>query len=217
MKRMTALIVGGTSGVGLGVAKSLAEKHDLILVFRENGDRAESAAAGLRELFPETRVEICRHPLVHPDDTQTLISKVRGLRPGGIEILVNAFGSYEDELFLTQSKEKIESALAQHLLLPILLCRYALEDMYRLGFGRIINIGSIGSDYVKRGQVAYSAAKAGLEGFTKALAMESAGRNVTVNLIRPALIQTPSTAAHLAKLIDGPRKLRNIVPVGFLG
>lgn len=80
-----------------------------------------------------------------------------------------------------------------------------------------MNIGSIGSYYVKRGQVAYSTAKAGLEGLTKALAMEAGTRGITVNLVRPALVQTPSTEAHLSKLIEGSRKQRNIVPVGSWG
>lgn len=215
--RRTALIVGGTSGVGFGVAQSLALHHDLILVFREDTSRAEKVMTDLSEAHPGSRIQLCQFPLVKAEDAQNLIQKVRELRSGGVEILVNAFGDYEDELFLTQSRESIERTLTQQLLLPALLCRYALEDMYRLSFGRIINVGSIGSYYVKRGQVAYSTAKAGLEGLTKALAMEAAARQVTVNLVRPALIQTPSTEAHLAKLTTGDRKLRNIVPVGSWG
>lgn len=217
MIRRTALIVGGTSGVGLGVATSLAPYHDLILVFRDNADRAEQAARLVREVHPGAQVDICQFPLVNSVDPQNLIQKVRAMRPGGAGILVNAFGAYHDELFLTQSPESIERTLMEQLVLPTLMCRYALEDMYRQSFGRIINIGSIGSYYVKRGQAAYSTAKAGLEGLTKALALEAAARQVTVNLIRPALIQSPSTEAHLTKLTEGNRKLRQIVPVGFWG
>ena len=89
--------------------------------------------------------------------------------------------------------------------------------MYRSRFGRIVCIGSISSQYVKRGQVAYSAAAAGLEGMTKALALEVAGRGITVNLIRAGLVSGASLSAHQQVLAQSGRDLKKLIPVGRLG
>lgn len=206
--RRTALIVGGTSGIGLAIAEALAPDHDLILV---------SSGRGSREIDQQFlgRAQVLQHDLKKPCDIPALAAEI----PAGtnIGILVNSFGRRRDDLFLLQSSDQIEALIVEHLLLPTLLCRFALESMFRLGFGRILNIGSIGSRHVKSGQVAYAAAKAGLEGLTRALALEAAHRGVTVNLIQPGLIATPSTEAHLDKLKEKHPKLRSVVPRGRFG
>lgn len=216
-ERYTAVIVGGCSGIGAGMALSLAEDHDLILVYRQNQVRAESFLKQLNTQFTETRVCLIQTSLETEKDVQALFNNVTKLCPKGPQILINSFGERTDQMFVAQTLEKIETTITQHLVLPTLLCRLAFEHMYRNSFGRIINVGSISDRYVKRGMVAYSAAKAGLEGLTRALALEGANKNITVNLIRPGLIATPSTFSHLQKLEQAGKPIRNFVPIGHWG
>jgi 3-oxoacyl-[acyl-carrier protein] reductase len=89
--------------------------------------------------------------------------------------------------------------------------------MYKEKFGRIINLSSISASYAKRGQANYAAAKAGIEGFTRTLALEVAHRGVTVNAIAPGLIETKMTRELVAKIEAGGGSIRDGVPARRMG
>ena len=98
------------------------------------------------------------------------------------------------------------------------MCQLALKSMYGKRYGRIVNLSSISAIYAKRSQVSYAAAKAGIIGFTKALALEVAHRGITVNTVAPGLIRTPMTSGIINYLEKAsPREISRHIPAGYIG
>jgi len=98
------------------------------------------------------------------------------------------------------------------------MCQLALKSMYGKRYGRIVNLSSISGFYAKRGQVNYAAAKAGIIGFTKTLALEVAHRGITVNTVAPGLIKTPMTS-HIVQYLENSsgKEIGRHIPAGFIG
>lgn len=215
--RRRALIVGGTGSIGSEIALSLAPSADLILVYRQNQAVADAAVSRIQSAYPQASVTAIAHALSDQESVQRLQALVQTKWPNGPDILVCCFGDVSNALLMTQELSSSTKTVTEHLLLKLQLCHSFVDSMYRNRFGRIVCIGSISSQYVKRGQVAYSAASAGLEGMTKALALEVAGRGVTVNLIRAGLVKGNSLTAHQQILAQSNRDLKKMIPVGRVG
>jgi NAD(P)-dependent dehydrogenase (short-subunit alcohol dehydrogenase family) len=214
MAAKTALIIGGTGDIGFACAKALALNHHLVLVYRSNHERAKNKQVELLSLFPKATVEILQLDIKSPEDVDTLYARFRGLVAP--QVLITCFGRSMDGLFVSLRDEDVTNTFRDHLLIPTWLSRRAVEGMIRTGFGRIVFVGSISAHYVKRGQVPYAAAKAGLEGLTKSLAAEVGIFGVTVNLISAGLIETVQVQDHLNKLGRGT-SLKSVNAVGRLG
>jgi 3-oxoacyl-[acyl-carrier protein] reductase len=202
MARPLALVTGGTSGIGLGVARALAAEHDLALGYRADGERAGAARAGLARDFPAARVEVFAQPLLGYADARALVARVGEAFAAPPLVLVHSAGRVADRLFLDGPFELHAERLQEHLVAAMALAHLLLGGMYRARRGRVILLGSIGARYVKRGQAGYAAAKAGLEGFARALALEVAHRGVTVNVVAPGLVATPMTEAMVDPMVD---------------
>ena len=215
--RRRALVIGGTGSIGSEIALSLAATADLILVYRKNQVAADDTLARIQTAYPQASVTAFAHPLSDQESVHHLQALVQSKWPNGPEILVCCFGDVDNALLMTEEPSASTKILTEHLLLKLQLCHSFVDSMYRSRFGRIVCIGSISSQYVKRGQVAYSAAAAGLEGMTKALALEVAGRGITVNLIRAGLVSGASLSAHQQVLAQSGRDLKKLIPVGRLG
>ena len=215
--RKLALITGGTSGIGLGVAEALAANYDLALSFATNSERAEEAVRSLRSKFPESRIEGYGVPLAKEKDCLDLLGKVSVDFPTDVSVLVNSAGRLRDGLFMSQDVNEHVALMEEHLLVPMILCHRVLKGMYRNQFGRIINLSSISARRFKMGQVNYSSAKSGIEGFTKSMAREVAHRGITINAIAPGLIRTPMTEGMVSKLEEDRKALRSKIPAGFVG
>lgn len=215
--RRRALIVGGTGSIGSEIALSLAPTADLILVYRKNQIAADAAVSRIQSTCPQASVTAVGHALSDHESVRRLQALVETKWPNGPDILVCCFGDVSNALLMTEDLSASERTITEHLLLKIQLCHSFIDSMYRNRFGRIVCIGSISSHFVKRGQVAYSAAAAGLEGMTKALALEVAGRGVTVNLIRAGLVSGNSLSAHQQILAQSGRDLKKMIPVGRVG
>ncbi|KNC81715.1 hypothetical protein SARC_05972 [Sphaeroforma arctica JP610] len=132
---------------------------------------------------------------------------------GAPDILVNAAGVAEDGLLLRSSDKSIQNNINTNLIGPMVTSRAVLPPMLRKG-GCIINIGSVVGTHGNVGQCAYSAAKAGLVGFTKSLSKEVGSRGIRVNLINPGYIETPMTAHIPQEKID---KIIQNTTLGRLG
>lgn len=215
--RPLALISGGTSGIGLGVARALVQAHDLALGYRQNQERAEAAREELVELGPtEARVSLFPATLSSAEEATAWLEGIGEAVPAPVAVLVHAAGRIEDRLFLGGPLGGHLERIGEHLVVAMALAHGVLPSMARRRFGRIVFLSSIGARFVKRGQCGYAAAKAGLEGFTRALALEVAHRGVTVNAVAPGLIETPMTSALLDQLREkGP--LRRRIPAGRVG
>lgn len=217
MSRILALITGGTSGIGFGIAKTLASEYDLALSFAGNIEKAEQSRDEIKKLYPEARVEIFQKPLANYEDVTELYNQVKerfGIAP---LILVNSAGKLRDQLFLGSKFQDHVDHVNEHLLVPMALCHLSLKAMSTAKFGRIINLSSISAHFAKRGQTNYAAAKAGIEGFTQTLALEVAHRGITVNAIAPGLIETPMTVEFVKKLEAEGGSIRSRIPAGRVG
>jgi 3-oxoacyl-[acyl-carrier protein] reductase len=215
--RPLALITGGTSGIGLGIAKALIADHDLALAYASNREKAQVALSELRAMNRDARVVAIEVPLGSEGDCQKLLQDVsKELSGAEPDVLVNSAGRVRDGLFMQTDFSEHAAMLNEHLLVPMALSRLCLKKMYRVKRGRIVNLSSITARRVKRGQVNYTAVKAGIEGFTRALALEVAHRGVTVNAIAPGLIETPMTQGLIAE-IEQRGGLRAMIPAGFAG
>ncbi|MEQ1708487.1 MAG: acetoacetyl-CoA reductase [Terricaulis sp.] len=202
-----ALVTGGTRGIGKAISARL--KADGFKVAANYAGNSEAAEATANELG----VKVFKWDVGDEAQCAAGIAQVAA-ELGPVDVLVNNAGITKDGLFHKMSAEKWREVLRVDLDSLFFMTRPLIEGMRERGHGRIINISSINGQKGQVGQVNYSTAKAGMIGFTKALAQECASKGVTVNAIAPGYIDTDMVAAVpeevLKKIIAG-------IPVGRLG
>lgn len=181
-----ALITGSGRGIGLGCATTLAQEGVRVVITDINGDAAQNAAAQLRANGHEAisaALDVCDQKQVQ----EAVDAAVDAF--GSIDILVNNAGFTRDK-YLTKMPEEDWDAVVDTILKGAYYCtRAALPFMMRNKWGRVINIASR-AHLGNPGQTNYSSAKAGLIGFTRALAYEQGKFNITANAVAPGLIET---------------------------
>jgi len=182
-----AIITGGSRGIGAAIAEALArDGHPIILNYRGNHDAATAvkarieAAGGTAELAPFDVTDAVA--------TAALVKLLEDPRPIGV--IVNNAGISRDAPFPALSKENWDAVLSTTLSGFYNVTQPLIMPMVRQRWGRIINLTSVSGLVGNRGQVNYSAAKAGLIGATRSLAQELAKREITVNAVAPGLIET---------------------------
>ena len=191
LKGKTALITGGSRGIGKQLVASCVDAGaDVYYISRSPGDsykelQERAEAAGRKVVYKEGNVG--------DEDT---ISRVVGEileESGGIDVLVNNAGITKDGLIFRMSSDDWKDVINVNLTSAFYICKLVARAMIKRRAGSIVNITSIVGITGNAGQTNYSAAKAGLIGFTKSLAREVAGRNVRVNAIAPGYIETDMT------------------------
>lgn len=183
----TALITGASGGIGAAIAKTL---HDAGATVGLSATRLEPLEALAATLGARAHVLPCN--LGDPAEVEALIGTAIAAL-GSVDILVNNAGITRDQLFMRMSDEDWQSVLDVNLTAAMRLCRAAVRPMMKARWGRIINISSVVGSIGNPGQANYAAAKAGLEGMTKAIAHEVATRGITANVVAPGFIATPMT------------------------
>jgi 3-oxoacyl-[acyl-carrier protein] reductase len=186
-----ALVTGSSSGIGAAIALELASHGAKVAVhYRGNMGGAETVAAAIRAAGGE-----CMLVGADVSDTQQATDLVKQVQSelGGLDILVNNAGTTRDTLVLSMSDEQWDTVISTNLRSVYTVSRAALRGMLRKRWGRIINITSVVGLSGQAGQANYAASKAGVIGFTKSLAREIAGRNITVNAVAPGFIPTALT------------------------
>jgi 3-oxoacyl-[acyl-carrier protein] reductase len=186
-----ALVTGASRGIGRATARALAARGAHV-VAAARGDHAEGVAAEIRGAGG--RGESCALDVTDAAGIGTVIANVLGSH-GRIDILVNNAGITRDQLLLRLKREDWDAVVETNLTAVAMLTQAVLKPMLKQRAGRIVNLTSVVGQAGNAGQANYAAAKAGIIGFTKAIALEVASRGVTVNAVAPGMIDTDMTRA----------------------
>jgi acetoacetyl-CoA reductase len=202
-----AVVTGGTRGIGLAITKALkAEGYAVAAVYAGN----EAAAEQVRK---DLGVMCIKADVGNFEAVGTAFAEIEKAL-GPIAVLVNNAGITRDAMLHKLAPAQWTEVIRANLDSIFNTSRHVIDGMRDRNFGRIINISSINGQKGQMGQTNYSAAKAGVIGFTKALAQETARKGITVNVIAPGYIDTDMVAAVPEKVLEGI--IANI-PVGRLG
>ena len=188
MSGRTAIVTGGASGIGLAIAERLAADGNAVAVFDRDGEAADAAAAKIEAAGGSAigvTVDVTERAAVDAGVAAT------GERLGTPTILVNSAGLDGFDPFLTITLEKWQRILDVNLTGTFQVCQAVVPGMIEEGWGRIVNISSSSAQGGQPVMTHYVAAKAGVIGFTKALALELGPQGITVNTIPPGFIDTP--------------------------
>ena len=205
----TALVTGASGDIGRAIAKALHGQGAKVAL---SGTRIEA----LNQLAGELgdRAVVVQANLSDPADTERLAKEAEAALGGQLDILVNNAGITKDGLLMRMKDEDWQAVIEVNLNAGMRLSRAALRGMMKRRYGRIIGISSVVGSTGNPGQANYAAAKAGMIGFSKALAQEVASRGITVNLIAPGMIKTPMTDV----LTEEQRgRMMERIPLGRLG
>lgn len=203
----TALVTGGTRGIGAAIARLLkASGYAVAATYVGRDDRAHALreASGISTYrWDVADLAACLHG----------VEQVQG-ELGPIDVLVNNAGITQDATLHKMTREAWQDVIDIDLGSCFNMCRAVVGGMRGRGFGRIVNISSINGQQGQFGQTNYAAAKAGMLGFTKALALETAAHGITVNAVAPGYIATDMVAAVSDDILKG---IVARIPVGRLG
>jgi len=207
-----AIVTGGSRGIGRGIALELAKRGATVVVnYNSNADAANEvvetikAAGGQAMAFKAD---------VGDEEGANALIKAATDAYGKLDILVNNAGTTRDGLIMMMKAEDFDTVIQTNLRSTWLCSKAPVKTMMRKRYGRIINISSISGIAGNGGQTNYSASKAGIIGFTKALAREVASRNVTVNAVAPGFVLTDLTKDLPAEMTS---KLNDNIPLGRWG
>ena len=211
-ERPVILITGASGSIGQAIARELAASdRTLILVGGRHRERLDELH---NELLPQCgRVGSYQLDLARREGLEKLSRSVEELY-GNVDILINCAGVGQTGLFTEISPTEWEEQIKVNLSAAAWLSRLLLPHMIRQHWGRIINIASIWGETGASMEVAYSTAKAGLIGFTRALAKEVGPSGITVNSVSPGVIDTPMNVAHTP---DELKRLADETPLGRIG
>ncbi|PZN12967.1 MAG: 3-oxoacyl-[acyl-carrier-protein] reductase [Bacillota bacterium] len=192
LDRRTALVTGGSRGIGRAIAEALAAEGARVAInYRNSTAAAEEVVAAIRARGGEALA--IQADVADGEQATRLVEQAVEAFGGRLDILVNNAGITRDALLLRMKPEQWDEVLDTNLRSLFFTCKAAARVMLRQRAGRIINIASVVGLTGNVGQVNYVAAKAGVIGFTRALARELGSRGITVNAIAPGLIATDMT------------------------
>jgi 3-oxoacyl-[acyl-carrier protein] reductase len=192
LRGRSAIVTGGGRGIGRAIAVELARAGaNVTITYRENKSLADATARELRALHVEcqvTQVDVRKGA-----DLERMVEECRQAF-GGVHILVNNAGMTADNLVMRLTEDAWDQVIDTNLRGTFLATKAALRHMVRARWGRIINMTSVVGRSGNAGQANYAAAKSGIMGFTRSVALEVASRNVTVNAVAPGFVLTDMTA-----------------------
>jgi len=202
----TALVTGGVQGLGAAAARALAEAGATVAVTHFGADDQAKAFA------QETGMSVFEWDV---SDYEACVQGMEDVEEaiGPLDILVNNAGCNKDVMFHKMEREDWDIVMRVDLGSMFNVTRQVIGGMRARGFGRIINISSVNAAHGQPGQTNYCAAKAGVEGFTRALARESAAKGITVNVIAPGFADTAMVDAVPDEMVE---KILKMIPLSRL-
>jgi acetoacetyl-CoA reductase len=202
-----AIVTGGTRGIGAAIARGLNKAGYTVAASYAGNDEAAA------KYKAETGIPVFKWNVGDPAACVEGVRQVEAAL-GPVDVLVNNAGITRDGMFHKMNWDQWKAVIGTNLDSMFAMTRPVIEGMRERSFGRIVNISSINGQKGQMGQVNYSASKAGVIGFTKALAQENARKGITVNAICPGYIDTDMVAGVPEKVLEG---IVAQIPVGRLG
>ena len=213
MAQRVAVVTGGMGGIGEAICVRLAQAgYKVVATYSPGNKKADQWVADMKKQgheFFAVQVDVTSF-----ESCQQAVAKIQS-EVGPIDILVNNAGITKDASFRKMDKAGWDAVMKTNLVSVFNMTKPVIDGMADRGWGRVINISSVNGQKGAFGQTNYSAAKAGMHGFTKALALEYARKNVTVNTISPGYIGTKMVLAVPKDVLDS--KIIPQIPVGRLG
>jgi acetoacetyl-CoA reductase len=213
MAQRVALITGGMGGLGETIStKMVAAGYRVTVTYSPSNKTATKWLADMKEKGLEFKAYAC--DVTDFESSKSCVTKVAA-EVGPVDILVNNAGITKDMTFRKMGKSEWDSVMRTNLDSVFNMTKQVYDGMMDRGWGRIINVSSVNGSKGAFGQTNYAAAKAGMHGFTKSLALESARKGVTVNTISPGYIGTKMVTAIPKEVLDS--KILPQIPVSRLG
>jgi len=210
LKGRTALVTGGGRGIGRAIARELARAGaNVMITYRGNQSLADAVVRDLQSTY-RADVRAVQCDVRSGQDIERVMKDVLQAY-GPLHILVNNAGMTSDNLVMRLSEQDWDDVMDTNLRGTFLACKAAIRPMLKARWGRIINITSVVGVAGNPGQANYAAAKAGIIGFSRSLALEVASRGITVNAVAPGFVQTDMTSG----LSDEQKEvIRQRIPMG---
>jgi acetoacetyl-CoA reductase len=213
MAQRIALVTGGMGGIGESICTKLADQGYRVLV--THSPHRSGAAEWLADMAKHGyELKAFEVDVGDFESCQKMVARVQS-EVGNIDILINNAGITKDTTFKKMTKVDWDAVVNTNLNSVFNMTKPVVDGMVERGWGRVINISSVNGQKGAFGQTNYSAAKAGMHGFTKALAQEVARKGVTVNTVSPGYIGTKMVMAIPKEVLDS--KILPQIPVGRLG
>jgi acetoacetyl-CoA reductase len=215
MTQKIALVTGGTGGIGTAICRALADQGVKVVAGYNAGGNHDKAKAWQEEQRKDGyEMLVAYGDVTDAASCAACVETVQEIAQGTVDILVNNAGITRDGTFRKMTWEQWDQVMTANLDSMFHMTRLVINPMLEKGFGRIVNISSVNAQKGQFGQCNYSAAKAGIHGFTKALAQEVAAKGVTVNTLSPGYVATPMVTKIPQEVLD---KIIKTIPVGRLG
>lgn len=212
LRGRVALVTGGGRGIGADVARGLAARGARVFInYLRDTTAAERVKGEICSAGGEA--EIVQANVTYPADVKRMFERVSA-EGGRLDFLINNAGVTRDGLLLRMSEDDWDYVLDTNLKSTFLCSKAAARLMVRQRFGRIVNISSVAGIMGNPGQANYAAAKAGIVGFTKAVAKELASRGITVNAVAPGLVDTDMTRSMPERAREA---ILGTIPLGRVG
>ncbi len=208
-----AVVTGGMGGLGESISTKMADAgYKVVVTYSPSNTKYKSWLDEMKSQgykFGAYPVDV-----VSFDDCAATVQRIAA-EVGAVDILVNNAGITRDMTFKKMGKADWDAVMRTNLDSCFNMTKQVMDGMVERGWGRVINVASVNGQKGAFGQTNYSAAKAGIHGFTKALALEVAKKNVTINTISPGYIGTKMVTAIPKEILDS--KILPQIPVGRLG